>query len=356
MTALGILVLNMDQEKDYFSKLGACSTLLQVTVYRFMPSFIDPRTELVNGEKYCVKEQKWIKEAFPLPTFLYDRCFYSNEKIFKYNYPIVHWLKSHPKVSFLGYGLPNKWKVYNALKEDEQLFPYLPKTTQVTSGLDVLNNLNRNEPVILKPASGSQGKGIVALFQTENDEILIQTQRNLKQIKKTFKHKKECERWLNHLITSTNYLLQPFCSIQDQNNCPFDIRILIQKNEQGRWVEQGRGIRIGKQNHIISNLHGGGKTLSYQNWIKQLLPDQQRDLEFHLLKLMALIPNRLETSFGRLFEIGLDISLDQDGRLWLLEANSKPGRKVIVHTQKYVDQLYEAPLRYCKYLENTLRS
>jgi len=34
-----------------------------------------------------------------------------------------------------------------------------------------------------------------------------------------------------------------------------------------------------------------------------------------------------ESSFGRFAELGLDFGVEPDGRLWLLEMNSRPGRE-----------------------------
>lgn len=355
MTALGILVLNMRQENEYFSTLGRKAASLQMEVYRFLPSAVDPQTETVKGERYCSNEQKWIQDTFPLPQYLYDRCFYTNQISYKKDYPTVSWLKSHRDITFIGYGLPNKWKVYNALKANARLLPFLPRTTEVKNSQIVLEELEKHKKLILKPASGSQGKGIIALFKS-SDQITLQTQKNQTKLVKTFTNIAHFQKWIHKLTTTRHYLLQPFYSLQDRHGYPFDIRILLQKNELGNWIEQGRGVRQGKQKHIISNLHGGGSTIIYDDWIKQFSEEQRIYMETEINHIISILPNTLEQSFGRLFEIGIDISLDQQGKLWLLEANSKPGRQVILQSHKNRDQLYEAPLHYCKYLENTLRS
>lgn len=355
MTALGILVLNMNQENDYFSKVGHKAASLQMQLYRFLPSAVNLQTEHVTGEKYCANEQKWIEDEFPLPKLLYDRCFYSNEISYKKDYPIVNWLKSHPNITFIGYGLPNKWKVYSALKTNSDLAPFLPETSLLTNSQMIINELEKSSKIILKPASGSQGKGIIALFKHSNG-ITIQTQKNQKKIVKSISDTLKLTQWLDKVIINRPYLLQPFCSIQDSQGYPFDIRILLQKNEKGNWIEQGRGIRKGKYKHLISNLHGGGTTVPYEKWIKEIPTPQRGYIEENINKIISILPNTLEESFGSLFEIGVDISVDQQGQIWLLEVNSKPGRQVILHTHKNKEKVYEAPLLYCKHLENTLRS
>ncbi|WP_277714094.1 YheC/YheD family protein [Paenibacillus mucilaginosus] len=45
-------------------------------------------------------------------------------------------------------------------------------------------------------------------------------------------------------------------------------------------------------------------------------------------RLAAELPEALEAGYGRFAELGIDFGVDRDGRLWLLEVNSKPGRSV----------------------------
>ena len=48
--------------------------------------------------------------------------------------------------------------------------------------------------------------------------------------------------------------------------------------------------------------------------------------------LSAQLPSLLEEGFGRLGELGIDFGVDTKGRVWILEVNSKPGRRAFTLT------------------------
>ena len=89
----------------------------------------------------------------------------------------------------------------------------------------------------------------------------------------------------------------------------------------------GTAVRRGKSGNVTSNLHGGGTA-------EELLPflikefGQEKSLQIHctLLEIATQIPAILEQHHGRLAELGIDLGIDSSGDVWILEANSKPGR------------------------------
>jgi hypothetical protein len=58
----------------------------------------------------------------------------------------------------------------------------------------------------------------------------------------------------------------------------------------------------------------------------------------------------LEQHFGRLAELGFDFGVEPDGRLWLLEANAKPGREAFEQDERISRLAALRPLRYAAFL------
>ncbi len=127
--------------------------------------------------------------------------------------------------------------------------------------------------------------------------------------------------------------MQPYLRLNTPDGRPYDLRMLIQKNERGEWVTTGMAIRTGKPHTLTSNLHGGGRA---ERAVPFLLRHFRRDQVEGILKkirwLAAVVPPHIERHHGRLLELGLDVGIDTDGRVWLLEVNSKPGRSVFILT------------------------
>ncbi|WP_078548996.1 YheC/YheD family endospore coat-associated protein [Litchfieldia alkalitelluris] len=350
MVSLGIITIHPGQENAYFSEVAKRAQQYNIQVVRFTPTSIEPATEIILGQKYDIEKEDWIDSSFPLPEYLYDRCFYSNDEASKRAKPIMQWLKLNPKTTFLGYGLPNKWEIYQALKQDNDISFYLPSTHKVTTSESVLRQLGKQKHILLKPETGSMGRGILGISLTK-EGINVKTHKKKHLIVKTFNMKKTFIEFIDELLQNHSFICQPFLQIQDDDNSPFDIRILLQKTTNGTWAEVGRGVRKGNKDYIISNISGGGEVINFHKWSKSLSPREIYLLNENIQTILTKLPTLLESSFKPMFEIGIDLGLAKDGTVWILDTNSKPGRKVVLATEpNKAEALYSSPLRYCKYL------
>lgn len=353
MITLGFLTIHKNQENTYATNIGRFASKHDVTYYRFTPFCIHPQTELVNGEKYVVDTDEWISCEFPLPSFIYDRCFYKNDSLSKRARPIVEWLKKRHDLTFLGYGLPDKWTVHQSLQEDGDISPYLPETTLVHSAKDVMELLMKKRRILIKPCNGSQGNGIIALT-IERSGLCAHYHKGYEAVKKQFDRPEHLRTWLTRVVLHQPYLVQPYFHIHNQKGRPFDIRVLLQKNENGEWGQVGKGIRMGGDRSLVTNVSAGGEIVTFSEWSAKLPPRKRLFIEEELESICRLLPASLEKKVPSLFELGVDICTSHDGGVWLLDINSKPGRKTILHTQpESEDRLYEAPILYCKHLANS---
>ncbi len=352
MISLGFVTLYPTQELKLATELAKRAPELGIRLYRFTPTSIKPASEMVRGEKYNHTTNTWEQSMFEIPMYLYDRCFYSNDEVSKKSQPIMNWLKLRPANVFLGYGLPNKWEIYNTLRQDKELSPYIPFTEQALSSSAILRTLTKNQQIILKPEKGSMGKGIIGLFLQHNKVEVVYKDDNLLK-RNQFTTRGDLKKWIDSVITSQPYLSQTYLPLHDEENRPFDIRILLQKDGKGNWIEQGRGIRLGLPDHLISNLGGGGETHSFESWTENMSFHQKQLLSDNIHTIINRLPDVLEEQFDPLFEIGVDLGLTNDGAIWILDTNSKPGRKVIIETSpEKEDALHSTILQYCLHLHS----
>jgi hypothetical protein len=104
-----------------------------------------------------------------------------------------------------------------------------------------------------------------------------------------------------------------------------DVRALVQRDRAGKWQLTGAGVRIGGGG-VVSNLHAGGSAAR----LDVLVPRAER--KTRLAKLATDIENltlRVAQTLSRnnlLGELGVDLGVDQNGRLWIIEVNRWPGR------------------------------
>lgn len=349
---LGIMSLHLTSEKGYFTEIARRAEQYGISCCHFVPTAINPSTMLVTGEIFDSENDRWTTLEFPMPSVVYDRCFYNDDSHSKQCMPIVSWLKDRDDIQFLGYGLPNKLELYDTLKHSN-ISAYLPHSQLASSPTDILKELWKRGKIIIKPANGSQGNGIFYLEKTGN-HILVKTEKLRQQIVRSFTNKEMAIKWLTQLIKKKKYMIQPYLELTNHEGCPFDIRVLLQKNELGYWLERGRGIRTGKKGGIISNLSAGGTVTNFKNWINSFPFTFQEYIQHELDEILANIPKILEKAFLPLFELGIDIGIDKNGAIWILDINSKPGRKVILATRPEIsEELFGAPLCYASFISQS---
>lgn len=353
MISFGMMSLSLKSELTYFTEIARRANPDMFTCFWFSPAKIHPVTELVTGEKFDHKKGCWVKSEFPLPMIVYDRCFYTNDPSSKQAMAIVKWLKKKTDITFLGNGLPNKWAIYQVLSKSS-LSPYIPKTILADSGKNVVDQLDQMNMAVLKPIFGSGGAGIYKIKKS-GGEFEISADLGGRLSTKTFHSTSETEDWLDSLFCKKEYMMQPYLQLSDSQDCPFDIRVLLQKDHEKQWIVRGKGIRRGSKDGILSNLRTGGEILPFEEYANSLNIRTKRFISHELEEILSKLPSILEASFPPLFELGIDIGVSKDHALWVLDTNSKPGRKVIASTNPDVKEvLYNAPLEYARMLSETL--
>ncbi|MDZ5470179.1 YheC/YheD family protein [Bacillus sp. 31A1R] len=351
MLALGFMTLNLKSENSYFTELAKNAAKYQIQCFRFVPSQINPVTEKVVGEEFVEESQTWRKGEFTLPVCLYDRCFYGDDAHSKQCMAIVNWLKTRKDIQFLGYGLPNKMELYHVLSQS-RLAAYIPKTIKVESSSQVIHTLEAINPLILKPINGSQGYGIYYIEKIDGN-FIVRTDKKEKQISRTFETDQQLLKWLETLLQKITFLLQPYLPLTNDDEQPYDVRSLLQKNETNNWDIIGKGVRVGQKGGIISNLSAGATILPFNDWLDSASVRSKNYICEEIDYILKNLPLILEQHFLPLFELGVDIGIAKNGAIWLLDVNSKPGRKVIsTIAPKKKEQLMESPLRFANVLVN----
>lgn len=298
--------------------------------------------------------QRWHYSEVPLPDLLYDRCFCSSaDERAASRQGLAALSRAHSWIR-LGGALPGKLTVSRWLRQAPALRPYVPLCAPLYQPDQLSEGLHRHpEGLFLKPDGGMQGKGAIKLTPCEGGQLRIEGRSRTNRPFALVRPLAEGLERVWRLAAGSRYLLQPYLTLSDQADRPFDIRVLVQKDGRGRWMTTGSALRRGDSGSITSNLHGGGEALPTRQSLSALIGPADAEQRLRELREVSLqTADLLEQRAGRLLELGLDYGLDRSGRLWLLEANSKPGRKIFALTDNLEagERSIRRPLQYARNL------
>ncbi|WP_128656903.1 YheC/YheD family protein [Paenibacillus sp. 598K] len=214
----------------------------------------------------------------------------------------------------------SKWVKTKWLLNKKSLGKYVPHTLLFNLGnLDRM--LSKHSTVYFKPTGGSGGFHIHRIKKWGQG---YQVQHNAK-----YNHCLTLKELYDHLYQFSrgrSYLLQKGIQLATVNDRPFDIRVMVQKSNDGLWRSTALFTKIGLPGKVATNYNQGGEigylrhTLEKANFSKSMILRKEREL------------TKLGIAVGRIFnkhssgfrELGLDVALDKKGKAWILEVNTRP--------------------------------
>lgn len=345
-----------------FAESAFCRQLCHIghrqgmTIYVFCPGWVTSGRRSIPG--YTFENGKWIRKQFRAPEIIYDRCISHDKRQQRRKQRCLEILNELQPFVYLTRGLAGKWSVYQALVKHRLFGPYLPETVRY-QGLNQLDQwISSHEgEAFLKPQNGTHGKRTLHVKEIELElggGLIVTGRDSSNQLfRRKFRSRQDGLEWIHRFVGSRIFLLQPYLQLNNANGEPFDVRVLMQKNENGEWSTTGMAVRAGRKHTLTSNLHGGGSAHRALPFLTKELGEQAASRAVHIIHhLSEAIPKHLESHFGRLGELGIDFGIDRRGKVWILEVNSKPGRSSLfrIGDMQGARKSVENPIQYARYL------
>jgi len=335
--------------QSYFIKeLDIAARDLGEICFGFDPRSINFRNKTVTGYTYI--NGGWKRRIFPIPDIVYPReGGYSSSK-----------LQIRQKLEALGCKFINppllgKWQTHQILSEDLSLGQYIPDTRRANTFQQVNGMLRRYGSVYIKPITGSQGRDIIRVIKVRNSNVYrYQYKVNYQPYAGTAYNLNSLRQNLRSIMSSRNYIVQRQINLLKVDGNIADVRVLVQKDGSGQWSITGKAFRIGKRGSITSNISGGGKGQKLEIVLSRYFSDpRMRDRIINEVNYLALeAAKALEMHTASIGELGIDIGIDVKGKLWFIEANLKPARKIflLIGEKSTRRMSIRKPLLYARYL------
>lgn len=272
---------------------------------------------------------RWRKSDFPIPDVIYNRL--TSRKL--ENKPSVqHFMKevkSRFGTAIFNEKYLNKTEVFDALRHKPELIKYLPES-HLFKNYTMLRSMSAKYPVVyLKPVTGSLGKGIIRIIRANNQSYMCHLTSMTGTTKQSFTSLGAVFSTISGKLKQRRYQIQQGLQLIEIDGRPVDFRALVQRGSTGEWAITSIVGRTAGNNHFVSNLARGGTLSKVREALEKstlssgMLKTVSAQLRKAALDIAGGIEEQIKGHFG---ELGLDLAVDTNGKVWLLEANSKPSK------------------------------
>ncbi|HLS89360.1 MAG TPA: YheC/YheD family protein [Sphingobacteriaceae bacterium] len=366
---LGVLAYRHDrpfrmwgEQTDYLAGVLEAAGDLGLRAFAFGPQDVHLARGRVRA--WVRRGGRWRSRWLGLPTLVYDRFFLRKEPQAGRYLASYRRLKASGRLRFISPDLPDKWQVHRVLRGAPDLHPHLPPSLLYKGPATAATAAARWGALVFKPIRGQKGLGLwFALPQGRGRWRVVGGSTGSGSIKS----REQFLAWCHARLRPGKYMVQKYLALTDPAGRPRDIRVLVQRGPGGQIIVTGMGARIGRPGTMVANLHRGGRGMpvpaavdrvvppgpdlvaAATHWVSGAepgngaTPDGAVDLqdagdgqpwhgrsfapvEQHLAWVAVRVFQVLNQAFGRYAELAIDLGVDAEGRIWFIEANSRPGR------------------------------
>lgn len=353
-----IAILTVDDSKEHFR--GNRDNFIDIintgsemgyTVFIVTTKDLKLKSKRVIGYNYNSEQQEWQKEWFPLPQVIYNRIPLREDEVLPAVRNKINEILTHPHIQLYNPFFFNKRHLFEWLKKSRATRQYVPSTQKMSTQAGLSKMLTRHSYLFLKPESGKAGAGIMTIKLNTTKSLKYRLKIQDKKGSISYKCATISKLWTRiRKETGTNaYIMQQGIPLASINQRPFDLRLLIQKNNKGMWDVTGVGARVAGESSITTHVPRGGSIDDPKKLLISIFGIEQAKTIISRAKTAALIVARqVERESGHIHgEMSMDLGVDANGGIWFFEANAKPMKFDEPHIRK---RSLERIFQYSSYL------
>ncbi len=341
----------------FFAKLLAVEKSVGVFTFVFGAHQINWDQGTITG--YFYRKNGWEKVEVPFPNVVYDRLPNRRTENHRALKKVKQRLHEEYLIPWFNPGFFNKWDVHQLLIKEKSVAHYLPETYINPTFERIELMLSTYQHVYLKPANGSLGLGVYQIIYSKEEGAYYcryNDDTNANRLQK-FSSLESCINYLFRNKKLKDYIVQQGISLQRSDHKTIDFRVHTNKDANGKWKVSVIAGKIAGRGSVTTHLNNGGVVKT----VDEIFPDKKEcfkaieSLNQAALRLSHAIDVHIKGSIG---EIGFDLGIDKNNKVWLFEANSKPGRSIFSHPKLRENDLHsrQLSLLYALYLtEKTIK-
>ncbi|MFC5451619.1 YheC/YheD family protein [Paenibacillus aestuarii] len=207
---------------------------------------------------------------------------------------------------------------YRILNEMSSLAARLPETRLLNlNGLAKL--MLQYQSLVLKPRDGRFGRDILFITRYGANSYRIHNEKKTVTMKDT----EQLFKWIGKKTKGRGYIVQRRLQLAQIQHKPFDIRIMVQrrKGTSSTWKVTGSYAKVAAQGYLITNVPSN--IIPVPEALK-LARIGDRSLIVKIKQITLLAAERLGERYPKLRQVGFDIGIDRNRRIWIIEGNYWP--------------------------------
>ncbi len=312
---------------------AAAAKMEGVDFYFFSPGRVFFHDQSIEGWIY--EKGQWLQKRMPFPDVIYN----SSPPITDKQEEIVERLSAI--IPFTSHSLGDKLDVYQKIKKAKVFAQYVIPFIEITKPKEVSEFLNSHREMVLKPLTGHKGQGIL-FVRTLGESISVHQDKST-----TLMKIEEFELFIKQLIRDHIYLAQAFVESKTKDGLSTHLRLHVQKDGEGNWKLTSIFPCIARQG-IIANLNNGGYTMLLEHFLKREFDDDYYNMKRYLEQFSIQFTNHFDSLYHhKLDELGIDVGLDKNHKIWIFEVNWRPGTPPTFSLELDVAKQM---IRYARYL------
>ncbi|OFW80174.1 MAG: hypothetical protein A2201_03670 [Alicyclobacillus sp. RIFOXYA1_FULL_53_8] len=294
-----------------------------------------------QGWRYIEQKRRWIRESIPNPDVVIRRSGAFPAQVIRQVAEDLMAFKVAGKLHTLPRICGNKWSLYQVLRQDPYLSSRIPATEVANSAAGVVKIVAAKRDVYVKPLTGAQGVGIFHLLLRGGSLGVTWERKNPLSSRGTDnRHGFKTDVVGEEFTTTADFArfwqatkLQR-CLVQDTVqlprtalNEPFDFRWLVQN--RGQMAVVARVARVGQVDAVTTNIHTGARGIAAEQALASASWAHATQVIDELDKVALTVARRLQSQYGQFAEVGVDMAVQEDGNVYVFEANPTPGRRML---------------------------
>lgn len=305
----------------------------------------------IMGHTYDSIKRNWVQKLFPFPRVIYNRIPYRKFELQPEVQQKLQACLKHHKMYLFNPSFFNKWTLFEWLSKSKTTRSFIPKTEKFSPYMNLEALFQTSSIVYLKPVRGKAGRGIMRIDETEEGLYRLVYHDKDKRKMAKFATLSDVLPKLRELVGNKDYIVQQGIRLTRFKRRPYDLRLLVQKNQNGVWSVTGVGARVAGKLSITTHVPRGGSIDNPQKLLASRFgTTKAAQIIQHAKKSSLVIARQIERASGQMMgEMSMDLGVDTKGNIWFFEANSKPMKFDEPHIRsKSLTRI----VQYCKYLHS----